>query len=923
MPESDLSEIKKGPKKWAKKKNKAFAEAVESYFTDWYKTDVLSELLWKQAGKNRGPILSGEDLEKKFGTAVRDRVARQSAANNPPDVEEVFQTFMFSGVDYRGQAQSGIEQLGYGGGVNASIDLAKLEPVIAGNVFTAKISAGAAATLSSFQFVYVGHMGNPKDYASPIVYSDWSPVLGVRMLGSAKNFKTELGVEAGFKVDTANFTGISSGFESGAIAFGVGAKVTGQGKVAYSGTWVVATNWHPRFYQRGTERLHKDVIENIKTADLGLRAKQLVPSKHDPECYLNWSIHEPEASAGFAASVTATASVGSGLFDKGNDKGNYGGLGFGASATASANAGNIEYTGKYSAYRLNLPAPDREHIVSQETKIKYAKFVYTGISMALGIRLGPARTTAKSNWEDKYIKGLAKKDQRLSPKPDLLDNQAGFGTAFIPEIDLGSGMKFSTPTVDVPELKYFEGSAKYGKIAVTSKGVAIDFLSDQFDKLKKQTSKVFLNALSYEVGLAVWSKHNAYEESMPCRLNLFINGTGYIRGQSITLPTLFGFYSNYHNMADLFGEEAMNDPRLAEITSSIKNLINSQLMASKTDLPTNEQWLRESSSTTARRTIKEVDKALSKIWEIRNKFAKLYGSTDPAEAIFIEADRKIKKNDKTIEQIRQESCLAAIAIIQSHLKAISRAYIDLLKSISGWIKHKVKSEDIDDLIKVSPDRGPQVISLDMRARVDFKVIDQIASLFDVLEEFFSLKLVERKLSESLNVTTEQFLQFLASDEIHDTIMDFVDLTSTKPEQVPGAFIIESTFKLDQGDLRTLNTHYSRGAQSLVNEAKDDVKDGFTKKIYEIIKDNSKDKLQSISIRYRMGDTKIADRTFKLGFSIGQGVTLGIKLDRVRKSASDGSFLAGVYWFNSFKEYNQGGGKLGWPDGTVSTPYLMT
>lgn len=905
-----------------KKKGKAAAKAIKEYFTDWYKTDVLKELLENQAISQRRHILSAETLEMKFGSGVRDRIARQaviSGTDENPTADEVFNTFMFSGIDYRGQAQSGLEALGYGGGVNVSVDLAKLDPVIAGNFVTATLKTAASGSKATFQFVYVGHLGNPMDYdLRDRSLSNWTPILGTSMLGVANNFKAELGAEVGFKVDTSTFTGIASGAENGAIAFGAGAKITGEGKIAYSGTWIYSTNWHPRFYSRDSRNnLQIDIIEDLGTAEMTRRVGNLVFYKPNPECYLNWSIHEPDASATVGASANATAAAGS--YDSSKSKG----LGFGVNAGASAKTG-LEYAGKYSFYRLNLPAPDGALIVSQETRIKYTKVSFTGIALSLGLQLGPSTTSLKKDLADRINPAIPKKNIRLNPKPELMDSPTDFGQAFIPEQAVGSGVKLSE-TIDIPELKIFEGDLKYAKIKISSKGFAVGILEDQFNKLKKSTAKDFLNALSYEAGMAVWNKQYAETPVLAEeRRKMFATGTGLIRGQSITLPTLFSFFSIYATMEDFFGEGAIDDPQYINIKNSIKHLINTQLISSKTDLPTTLQWLNDSYSATARRTIKEIDNALTKFWEIQNKFGKLYGSTDPAAALFAEAERKIKKSGKTNEQIQQEICSTVVDMVLTQLKARAKAYIALLKAIEGWIKHKVKSGDIDDLIRVSPDRGPQVVSLNMRARVDFKNIDSVASIFDVLEEFFALKQTEKKMSESLMVSLDQFRAFLDSDEINDTVMGFVSLMETNPDQVPGAFVIESTFKLDAGDIRSLNGRFTMGANSLVNDSGDDLNEGFTQKIHDLIKDNSEDKLQSISIRYRRGDSKSAERTFKLGFGTGTLVGFGIKLDRVRKSASDSSFVAGIYWFNGFKEYNRGtDGKLGWPDGTVSTPILLT
>ena len=130
----------------------SFWSDITTYFSDWYKDGVLVEHLTNQAIIHRKPV--GEYVP-----------APGMALPLQPTSDELYEVFMFSGVDYRGQAQHAFETLGYGAGVNISVDFAKIFlPPGVSMFFTASLSANISAKKASHRFLYIANQGNSTEF---------------------------------------------------------------------------------------------------------------------------------------------------------------------------------------------------------------------------------------------------------------------------------------------------------------------------------------------------------------------------------------------------------------------------------------------------------------------------------------------------------------------------------------------------------------------------------------------------------------------------------------------------------------------------------------------------------------------------------------------------------------------------------------
>ncbi len=894
----------------------SFWSDITTYFSDWYKDGVLVEHLTNQAIIHRKPV--GEYVP-----------APGMALPLQPTSDELYEVFMFSGVDYRGQAQHAFETLGYGASANISVDFAKMFLPPGVSMFaTASISANMSAKKASHRFLYIANQGNSTEFfkkpnsLAPVNikqpgfkdlrrarmpigsesamatwaaanaeklkeldaqaaiakiqtsrHQAWQPVVLSCMRGSWTYCKGGVGVEVGAKFDTTNITNIGI---SNVESFGFGIKLTASASGSYEGTWVLVTDPAP---------LHSDIRDtNIKrewfkeysksassqqNQQFDLAVKKLPSqSSTNPSCYLSWWSQTKEATAALNAALTATSVTQAGTY---NDQT----VGPGGTLTLSAKLPSIKWTSKTASYRLNNPCSNPDIILSQETVILYKQLGGQLIGIALDLELGCA--TVKAD-KDTGLNSLAQKD----PQNLFLSNITT--TTIKKEIKVDGAL--APPDMTLYKSDNF-------KAALSSKSLKCSFFEDKFKKIEKTWSTV--NSMTYEAGIVLWSKPDRQ----------LLEGSGFVVGQSLILPT-FAIYWNNCTQCDLLFGKAL--PDWSGVKKLVEDSITEQLPSQTGILPTLQNWLDSSNTGDYRWSITNVDDAIKAYWKHQDKTPWNLAPADVLKALLAQAKKNCgTQNSGTAEEKEKKLYSQVVYLALEEAKIRAKLYNEILQGINKWIKSKG-----GETTAVNNKRYPAILSLRLNCAYSIEKLDDFTSKLDVVNEYNNMRAMEVDLSGQLHVSLENLQTFLGNVAMQECVKDLVALLQhpENKKQVPGAFIIEASFKLSSEQLSLKPGFVDNG---------DDIQSGFTDDIKRRLAGHYDDRLQYISIRYRKSDTKASDRSFKLGVNVG-AAKLGFSLDRIRQAGTEGNFMLHTVWFGSYKGFNDRGA---WPEKSVPMPVIIS
>lgn len=897
--------------------------SMRTWVTDWYKSDVLKEYMERQARAHRKPV--SESLLKASGRDPKD-YGLGLPAN--PTAEELFNAFMFSGVDYRGQAQHAFETLGYGGGVTFSVDFAKIFiPPGVSSFLTASISANFSAKRASHRFIFIANQGSLSEFpvlpghqplAPPPQHTEawraravtnlingpqkvpaktWRPIVLSCMLGKWTNMKGGLGVAVGAKFDTSSITNISI---SGMDALGFSVNLTASANAGLEGTWVFATDPTPVHMERDHSHMCRWFTDHLQSTSSEQKKefKQSLAEIHldvNPSCYLSWWIHTKEASAGLNAGASATAAIP--FASTFNDQT----VGPGASFSLAVKLPTIKWTAKTSSYRINNPCSNPDIVLSQETKVLYKQVGGQLFGLAMEMELGcavvkPNPATYKStntveigNPQTAFIPQMT---QKVDTAPSVFSNY------YDKTEHGGSGLTKITETVSGPDMDLIKKGNF--KATLTSKSLKMTFLEDTFKKLEKGWETV--NSMSYEAGIAFWSQEK----------RTLMEGSGFAVGQSITLPSLIMYMNSFAECRTLFGREK-DIPLMEDVKKLVNNVIKTEFPTEESIMLSVDHWMTMTDTGDWRRAIKAVDEGLKAYWK--------HMSSPPwnGPAAHLESDlwgrarincpRQSDTGDNA-EQYDRRLCNQLLHLLLEEAKTRNKLFTSILDGINKWFVSKGGEQ-----ASQSNKRFPGVHSLHQKCIFEMQQLDYYASALDVCQEYLRMRTLEAGLAESLHVGIHHLRTFLRDEGMQGAVKDIVNLQRFEQGQVPGAFLIESSFKLPSGKLAQLSHMPATFRGDAV-----DLQNDFSKAMKMELEGNFDGTLQYISIRYRLADTKTANRSFKLGVNIG-AAALGFSLDRIRSAGSEGNFMVSTKWFNQYQHANdtQSGG---WPDKTVPMPVIL-
>ncbi|OPY09989.1 MAG: hypothetical protein A4E66_01660 [Syntrophus sp. PtaB.Bin001] len=898
---------------------------MRTWVTDWYKSDVLKEHLTSQALAHRKPI-SGELLQAH--ASHPENYGRGLPAQPTP--EELFNAFMFSGADYRGQAQHAFETLGYGAGVSFAVDLAKIFiPPGVSMFLTFSVSGNFSAKHASHRFLYVANQGNFAEFqirslsrppiASPprqaegwraravtnlleaheqehhevITAHDraWHPVVLSCMLGKWTNMKGGVGVTVGGKFDTTSMFNLSI---SDMDSLGFAINLTASASAGLDGTWVLATDPAPTHTEKSWAQMTPWFTEHLKSTSSAQKKdfQQALSDIHtdiNPSCYLSWWIHTKEASAGLSAGVSATAAIHAGTF---NDQT----VGPGGTFSLSAKLPSIKWTAKTSSYRLNTPCPNPDVVLSQETKILYKQVGGQLFGLAMELELGCA--VVKPNPVTYgQTNSVAIGDPQTTFIPELTQkvdtSPAAFSNYYDKKEHGGPGKTKIMETAAPPDLDLYK-SGNF-KATLTSKSLKMTFLEDKFKKLEKNWETV--NSMSYETGIAYWSKKN----------RLLLEGSGFVVGQSLTLPSLVKYWNSYEQCRILFRTDV---PDLAVVRNFVDNAIKNVLPTALSTFPTLQNWIASTDTGDWRRNIKEVDAAVKDYWKHMDG-PPWNGPQDGLPGVLAaQANQNCKPQPSdTAKERDRRLCGQLISLALEEAKARAKLYAKAFTGISHWFASKGGEQSAS-----SNKRYPGVKALYVKCKYESEQLDHMAAALDVCREYLEMRTLEAGLAKSLQVGVKNLRTFLHDEGLQGAVKDIISLAQFEKGQVPGAFLIEASFKMPAGKLMELSR-----MQHAFKEDTPDIQNEFSEAMKRKLAGSFKESLQYISIRYRKADTKAANRSFKLGVSCG-AAQFGFSLDRVRQAGTEGNFMVSTVWFGEYSGANQRGG---WPEKTVPMPVILS
>ncbi|SEM09760.1 hypothetical protein SAMN04489760_10440 [Syntrophus gentianae] len=899
--------------------------SMRTWVTDWYKRDVLEEHLTSQALAHRKPV---HEALLKAHVPHPENYGRGLPAQ--PSPEELFNAFMFSGADYRGQAQHAFETLGYGAGVSFAVDLAKIFiPPGVSMFLTLSVSGNFSAKHASHRFLYIANQGkfsefqlrslsrppishpprqgdewraravtnllavHERDHHETVMALDraWHPVVLSCMLGKWTNMKGGLGVTVGGKFDTTNLFNLSI---SDMDSLGFSINLTASASAGLDGTWVFATDPGPTHTEKSRAQMNQWFTTHLKSTTSAQKKEfnQALADQHtdiNPSCYLSWWIHTKEASAGLNAGVSATAAIHAGTF---NDQT----VGPGGTFALSAKLPSIKWTAKTSSYRLNTPCPDPDVVLSQETKILYKQVGGQLFGLAMELELGCAVvkpnpvTYGKTN-------SVAIGDPQTTFIPEMTQKVDSSPSAFSNYYDKkehgGPGKTKIMETVAPPDMDLYK-SGNF-KATLTSKSLKMTFLEDKFKKLEKNWETV--NSLSYETGIAFWSKNQ----------RLLLEGSGFVVGQSLTLPSLVKYWNSFEQCRELFGRDI---PDLDRVKLFVQDAIKDTLPTEGSVLPTLQNWIASTDTGDWRRAIKAVDEALKAYWQHVDS-PPWNGPHDGLPGVLqAQANRNCKPRESdTLEERNRRLCGYVIHLALEEAKARDKLFVQILSGIHKWIASKGGESSAGN-----NKRFPGIAALRVKCIHEREKLDRMASALDVSREYLEMRTLEAGLAKSLQVGVNNLRTFLRDEGLQGAIIDILNLARQDKGQVPGAFLIEASFKMPAGKLMELSRMQNCFKQDVA-----DIQNEFSEAMKRKLAGSFDEALQYISIRYRKADTRAANRSFKLGVSCG-AAQFGFSLDRVRQAGTEGNFMVSTVWFGSYRGANQTGG---WPEKTVPMPVILS
>jgi hypothetical protein len=901
-------------------------DSMRTWITDWYKSDVLKEHLTSQALAHRKPI-SQTLLER------HAQHPEQYGRNLPvqPTEQELFNAFMFSGVDYRGQAQYAFETLGYGAGISMSVDLAKMFlPPGVSMFLTASVSGNFSAKKASHRFLFIANQGQFTEFTlqqvmrPPVSLPEqgeswrirsvgrlldvqergrreilreqetrWHPVVLSCMLGKWTNMKGGLGVEVGGKFDTTNMFNIGI---SDVESFGFAIKLTASASASLDGTWVFATDPAPLHTDKSREQMRQWFTDHLKSTTSSQKkefnhAFEEMHTDINPSCYLSWWLHTKEAGAGLSGGAVATAGT-----RLASNVGPYNDqtIGPGGTLSLSAKLPSVKWTSKTSSYRLNNPCSDPDIVLSQETKILYKQVGGQLLGLALDLELGcaVAKPNPASGGKTDVVtlgdpQSIFFSTQKVYPGPKTFSNYYDYTEHG------GKGKTLVTETVAPPDLDLYK-SANF-KATLTSKSLKLSLLEGAFKKLEKNWETV--NSMAYETGIAFWSKTH----------HLLLEGSGFVVGQSLTLPGFIKYWNSCEQCRDIFEAEI---PTLDRVRQTVLDLIKATLPGEASALPTVENWLGSTETGDLRWNIKTVDNAVKAYWKHMSGPPWNAARNSLPDTLLTRARQNCKsQTSDTQEQKDRRVCGGLIYLVLEESKVRSKLYADILAGIEKWVDSKggVRSA-------TSNKRFPGVLSLWMSCAHEMEKLDRFASVLDVAKEYLDMRTMEDGLSKSLHVSSANLRTFLCDKGLQGAVKDIVGLMRSDRAQTPGAFLIEASFKLSAGKLMELSQGRGRFKEGGI-----DLESDFTEAMKKKLEGNFDSSLQYISIRYRKADTKAGNRSFRLGVGIG-AAQLGFSLDRVRQAGTEGNFMVSTIWFGQYQSANARGG---WPEKTTPMPVILS
>lgn len=823
---------------------------MKAWVTDWSKDDILIRHLDSVASRQRAPVTSGH----------------YQPATGHVTPEERLNSFMFSGIDYKGQVQHLFDTTGYGAGVNASLDLAKMfVPPPASMFVTASVAGNVGVKMAKQRFIMVAHHGDRDEFLSAASHDENLPVLLCKMVGSWKSVKAGVSVTAGAKLDTSSFVPISIGDLE---TFNFGVNLTASASTNCEGVWVAVTDPDPWFVPRESDQVRDWFSPVVSTRNQVEPHQKAVTLSRNDSCYLSWFVQGKDASAGLDAGVSATT-----MFSAGKVNGDTAGPG--GTLTLSAKLPSIKWTSKISSYRLNLPTQVSEVRMSQESRIVYKQTGGQLIALALDFEIGPAvlqdDTPALADPQD-FIPDLK---QKISP-----DSAIGKSRIFSNPNAKADDAEVAE-SVDADELELFSG--ENFKASLSSKSLKMSFFEEKFKKVEKKWETV--NSMGYETGIAYWSKGLAVNATHATLLE----GSGFILGESLTLANLVKIWVNQEQCETYLGRN-LGRPDAGTVIQKTRDLVTQETGHNKglrvpSQMPSYENWYASTETGEWRRKIGPADDAVKAFW----KHVSQNNWSDPYVTL-----RRLSGATGTDVASARKIVGAAL----HELKARGLLYTNILAALNSWIGARGSLQNAR-----SNGRWPGVYSMGMICEEYLLQTDLLASQLDVLYEALESYQIRQGLQTRLQVDERQLDALLDDQSFKGAVKDLVGKSE---KEIPGAFLIEAAHKITAPQLVKVGFRPGTG--------QGDIQDSFT----DILKKSSI-QLQSLSVRYRLADTMNSDRSFKLGVNLG-AATFGFSLDRVLQAGNEGSFMLCTKWFNSYQSYN---GVSGWPKKTVPMPVLLS
>lgn len=895
---------------------------TKEYISDWGKSEVLSEHLENKALQYRKPV--NEKLLKDHALAKKDPTIAQNYNKNlpaKPTGEEVLDAFLFSGLDYRGQAQHAFETLGYGAGISMGVDLAKMFLPPGVSAFTTlAVSGDFSAKKASHRFLLVSNQGTltefvnkpqpfqPKsgnDWRTKYVNSRlqpmdqvrqkafqtasqaWQPVLMSGMLGKWTHIKGGLGVSAGVKFDSSSLFNIGIG-DVEKFGFSVNLLTASAGG-SYEGTWILATDPAPEHGDGNRQKMQIWLAEHLRSTGAKQALQQQVSLEVNPACYLSWWIQTKEATAGLSSGVGIGATTTLGSYKDQT-------IGPGAELKFSVKLPSIKWTAKTSAYRLNVPLSHPNLMLSQETKILYKQVGGQKIGLSLELEAGCAVVEeGTSPYSGKTVYSSELKNPLLTQKVDA-SSPGSFARYTDQESHGGEG---KTPLeAKLPELEIYKGENL--SISVSSSSLKLAFLEEKFEKVSKTWERV--NSMTYEAAMAYWAKDS----------RLLLEGSGLAVGQTLSTPSLYKYFSNREQCKKLFNDPIPQFEKLRELAlEATKAEFPLVVTFNSKALPSQEVWSKNS-GTGMRRKISAVDDALKAWW--KHLDTKPWNS--PPDRLNPELLAMAKKNCGSLTGTTEENELRlygqVFKLVQEEAKARAKLLNKILDGCDKWVASKG-----GDASAKANDRYLPVAGLKTKVEQAIKNLNAQTGRVDLASEYHDMRTLEKSLAEALHVGKDELQVFLGDESLREIIGSLAQTAKVDKSQLPGAFLIEASFKLPSSQLSLLAKN-----PQVVKSTGNDLEKGFgdvVKHQLGATHDGYKNALQYLALRYRLADTRDRDRSFKLGVSVG-AAEFGFSLDRVRQAGTEGSVMLRTVWFGRYESANRSGG---WPESTVPMPVILS